>query len=236
MGEGEPRRIGIIGAMDIEVDDIVAELEHAELRELGPAHAWLGELAGVPVAVVRSGVGKGAAAAVAQALVSAVPVRMLINTGVAGALDPVLSVGDVVVSTFATYHDVDVSVLHTYPRCCVPGFPRRFKADGHLVEVLARQRAEEKERVLKGGIASGDRFVNDAGERAAIRKLTKAACCEMEGTAVAQVAWMNDLPFVVCRAISDTAEGTSSIDYAHFEPLAASAMAKRLMRAIPALA
>ena len=81
-------RVGIVGAMEVEVEDLIHGLAHAAAVELGPAEAWTGELAGVPVAVVQSGVGKAAAAAVTQALVSAVPVYALVNTGVAGALDP----------------------------------------------------------------------------------------------------------------------------------------------------
>ena len=229
-------RVGIVGAMEVEVEDLVSELAHPEAVNLGPADAWLGELSGVPVAIVQSGVGKAAAAAVTQALISAVPVYALVNTGVAGALDPRPEVGDVVVSTFATYHDVDVTALKFYPRCVVPGFPRRFQADTRLVNALAQAHvAEAGGRVLKGGVASGDQFVNKAEDRARIRNLTSAACCEMEGASVAQVAFMNELPFVVCRAISDTAQGTSPVAYARFEPVAAKAMAARVVAALPAL-
>ncbi len=229
-------RIGIVGAMEVEVEDLVSALARPRRVDLGPADAWTGELAGVAVAVVQSGVGKAAAAATAQALISAIPVYALVNTGVAGALDPTLEVGDVVVSTFATYHDVDATALRVYARCVVPGFPRRFQADKRLIEAFSEVRvAGEGGNVVRGGIASGDQFVNRAEDRARIRNLTSAACCEMEGAAVAQVAYMNELPFVVCRAISDTAQGTSPIAYARFEPVAARAMAARVMAALPAL-
>ncbi len=229
-------RVGIIGAMEVEVEDLVSALSHPRRVDLGLADAWTGELAGVPAAVVQSGVGKAAAAATAQALISAVPVYALVNTGVAGALDPALEVGDVVVSTFATYHDVDATALRVYARCVVPGFPRRFQADARLIDAFSQVRvAGEGGKVVRGGVASGDQFVNKPDDRVRIRNLTSAACCEMEGAAVAQVAYMNELPFVICRAISDTASGTSPIAYARFEPMAARAMAARVLAALPAL-
>ena len=103
------------------------------------------------------------------------------------------------------------------------------------MDLFARVRVPDGGRVVKGGIASGDQFVNRPDDRARIRNLTSAACCEMEGAAVAQVATMNDLPFVICRAISDTASGTSPIAYARFEPVAAKAMSERVLAALPQL-
>ena len=229
-----PKRVGIVGAMEVEVADLIANLEGARPLALGVAEAWLGDLAGVPAAVVRSGVGKAAAAAVAQALVSSVPLRALVNTGVAGALDPRLAVGDVVVSASAVYHDVDVSALG-YPLGKVPGFPKRYKADRGLVRAFLESASRKGARAVEGGIASGDRFVNDPEDRARIRALTGASCCEMEGAPIAQVAYMNGVPFAICRAISDGASGTSPIAYARFEREAAKAMGALVLETLPGI-
>lgn len=212
----------VIGAMAVEVRGLVKALESQSELDLGIAKAWRGELSGADVVVAESGVGKVAAAALTQALIDALPVAAVVNTGVAGALDPTLAVGDLVIATKVSHHDVDVSALG-YEAGKLPGFPRWFAADRAMVGAFARGAAATgyEGAVRTGAIASGDQFVMDAEARARVREATGALCCDMEGAAIGQVASMNRVPFCVVRAISDGADGVRRLDYARFERLAA---------------
>ncbi|MEY8436215.1 5'-methylthioadenosine/adenosylhomocysteine nucleosidase [Atopobiaceae bacterium 24-176] len=227
-------KVGIIGAMDNEVRDLVAHIEDDKVTCRSHLEFHEGAIEGVPVVVVKSGIGKVSMAACAQQLCDLFGVTCLINTGVAGAVDDRVSIGDVVVSTAAVHHDMDVTALG-YPLGQVPGYPTLFEAAPELVadflEAVAQVAPDVQ--VFSGVVASGERFVAGGEDRARISEEFGALCAEMEGAALAQVAWLNDVPFVVLRAMSDKADGTGAANYQEFEDEAASVMAHALIAALP---
>lgn len=230
-------KIGIVGAMGDEVRDLVAHIEGDKVTERSHLEFHEGTIEGVPVVVVKSGIGKVSMAACAQQLCDLFAVTHLVNTGVAGAVDDRVDIGDVVVSTAAVHHDMDVTALG-YPLGQVPGYPTLFEADPALVDDFCAAVAEVAPgvSVFKGVVASGERFVAGGEDRGRIRGAFDALCSEMEGAALAQVAWLNDVPFVVLRAMSDKADGTGAESYQRFEDEAASVMAHALMAALPRIA
>ncbi|TGY61654.1 5'-methylthioadenosine/adenosylhomocysteine nucleosidase [Muricaecibacterium torontonense] len=230
-------KIGIIGAMENEVRDLVAHLSQESIICRSHLEFHEGTLEGVPVVVVKSGIGKVSMAACAQQLVDLFGVDCLINTGVAGALGDQIEVGDVVVSTRVVHHDADVTALG-YPIGTMPGYPTYFEADPQLVEAFLSAVAEvaPSVHVYSGTVASGERFVASVEDRKRIHELFDGLCAEMEGAALAQVAWLNDIPFVVLRAMSDKADGSGAESYQAFEDGAASTMAHALMAALPTIA
>lgn len=233
------RRIGIIGAMDVEV-----ELLHEAMRKEGAletAHlashnVAAGTLSGTPVVVAQCDVGMVNAAAFTQLLIDRYDVSGIVNTGVAGSLDATIDIGDIVVATDAVNHVMDVGNLGYAPGQ-TPGLEAlAFPADAAL-----RQQAIEAARALgikahEGRIASGDRFVRDDADKKRIRDLFGASCCEMEGAAIAQVCYLNSMPFAVVRAISDKADGTDYIDYPTFEAQAAKTCAELVAHMMRSLA
>ena len=227
-------KIGIIGAMDNEVRDLVAHIEDDKVTCRSHLEFHEGTIEGVPVVVVKSGIGKVSMAACAQQLCDLFGVTCLINTGVAGAVDDGVNIGDVVVSTAAVHHDMDVTALG-YPLGQVPGYPTLFEADPGLVADFldAVAQVAPDVHVFSGVVASGERFVAGGEDRARIAEEFDALCAEMEGAALAQVAWLNDVPFVVLRAMSDKADGTGAANYQEFEDEAASVMAHALIAALP---
>ena len=230
--------IGIIGAMDVEVSLLREAMDSVDVRHIAGMEFASGTLDGSSVVVVKSGVGKVDAAICAQVLVDAFDVDAIINTGVAGALDPRLDVGDIVVSTDALYYDVDATNFG-YALGEVPGLGTlTFVADEGLREqaVRAARSAAPGVSVWEGRIASGDKFVRTVEDKESIRSNFDATCCEMEGTAIAQTAWLNGLPFVVVRAISDKVGSTSSVEYSAFEAEAARHCAAVVLRMIGDLA
>ena len=173
--------------------------------------------------VVRCGVGKVNAALCVQVLADLFGVTCVINSGVAGSLDRGIGIGDIVVSTDAVEHDYDVSPLGYAPGQ-VPGFDvLAFPADETLRATALRAVAQAAPDVqaFEGRVASGDQFIAGGDQRQRITSVFQARCAEMEGAAIAHAAYVNDLPFVVIRAISDKADGSSTMDYPTFEKAAA---------------
>lgn len=217
-----PATTAVIGAMDEEIATLLPRLADRRRERRGPFEVHLGTLDGHPVRLAVCGVGKVNAAALAQQLLSDGAIRMLF-TGVAGALDPDLRVGDVVVSHDAVQHDVDVSALGYEPGR-VPGEPLAWEADPALRDaaLAAAREVVQDGRVLVGRIASGDTFIADPDRVSRLRERFGAACAEMEGAAVAQVCARWQVPWAVVRSISDTADHDASLDFRAFTALAAS--------------
>lgn len=222
--------IAILGAMPEEVAALLDGLKGRQDRRAGGFEVTSGHLEGRAVLIAHCGIGKVNAAAVAQVLASAKP-RALIFTGVAGALDPGLAVGDIVIATEAVQHDVDVTALGYEPGR-VPGEPLSWKSDEKLVELALLAAAEVTEvRTTTGLVASGDQFVADPARGRAIRGGFGADCVEMEGAAVAQVCTRSAVPFVIVRSISDSADHDAQVSFREFTELAAG-RAKRLVLAM----
>ena len=215
-------KLGIIGAMEQEVETLLGLMEHKQQTQKAGSRFVDGVLEGLNVTVVQCGVGKVNAALCAQVLCDCFGVTHLVNTGIAGSLCPELDIGDLVVSQDAMYHDVD-AVAFGYPMGKVPGMDvTAFPADETLMGyAFAAAEAVNPGHTKIGRVASGDQFVASREVKDKIIDLTKALCTEMEGAAIAQTAYRNGLPFVILRAISDKADDSAEMDYPSFERIAA---------------
>lgn len=232
-------RVGIIGAMDVEVELLRERLLDQEVTSALGMDFVEGRLGEKNVVVVKCGVGKVNAAVCAQALVDRFGVTHLVNTGIAGSLDPEgLDVGDLVVATDCVQHDFSVAPLGYAPGL-VPGRERvEFVAGARMREVALATAAEVASdvRVVAGRVASGDQFVSAEADRARIVSMFGAVCCEMEGAAIAQVATLNGVPFAVVRAISDKPGAQDqTVTYAQFEQAAAHHCARIVAHMVAAL-
>lgn len=238
----------VLGAMQSEVRGIAAAMDVSDAGEIAGHAYWVGELAGEPLILGHCGIGKVAAAAGLQRMLDSWPVDRVVVCGLAGGLAPGIQVGDLVIGSQFIHHDLDASPL--FPRYVVPGLGQSlFAADKALVAAaeaaswavaaalpgsdLARSLthlghgiAEEPLRipaVHTGLIATGDQFVSGHQRLSLVERLPRALCVDMEGAAVAQVCHDNQVPFVVIRVISDTADGNAPTDFARFvDELAAS--------------
>ncbi len=220
--------IGIIGAMDSEIALLRDRLANESRATVARATIYTGTINSLDVALVKCGVGKVNAAACTQALIDHSGVSCIINTGVAGSLDERMNICDIVVSTDAVQHDMDATFVGYAPGQ-IPGTNTvAFSADETL-RLCAKEAVELCDGAIKpydGRIASGDAFIADAQKKEWIRNTFGASCCEMEGAAIAQVCALNNIPFVIMRAISDKADGSDYIDYPVFEDKAAHACAQ----------
>lgn len=216
-------RIGIIGAMDIEVDALKEQMLDVTRVNKASMEFYQGKLNGKDVVVVRSGIGKVNAAVCTQILADVFEVEAVINTGIAGSLRNEINIGDIVVSTDALQHDMD-AVEFGYPKGQIPGMKVfSFVANAVLRETAVRvcQKVNPDIQVFEGRIVSGDQFVARAEVKDEIIKEFAGYCTEMEGAAIAQAAYLNGIPFVVVRAISDKADNSATMDYPTFEKQAA---------------
>ena len=215
-------KLGIIGAMQEEVETLLALTENKkELRKAGSVF-YEGVLEGLNVAIVQCGVGKVNAAMCTQVLCDLFDVTHIVNTGIAGSLCADLDIGDLVVSQDAMYHDVD-AVHFGYPYGKIPGMDTtEFPADQTMIDfAFAAAEAVNPGHTKIGRIATGDQFVAVKELKERIIANTQGLCTEMEGAAIAHTAYRNGIPFVILRAISDKADDSAEMDYPTFERIAA---------------
>lgn len=215
--------LGIIGAMDIEVDSLKTKMENPQIKSIAGMDFYNGKISDKEVVVVKCGIGKVNAAMCTQILADVFDVDAVINTGVAGSLNNDIDICDIVVSTVAQEHDMDVTPLG-YKKGIIPDMETsEFKADKDLIN-LAKKSAESAGlgvNVFEGKVVSGDQFIGTIEAKDVLRKNFSGDCAEMEGAAIAHTAYLNNMPFLVIRAISDKADGGAEMDYPTFEKKAA---------------
>lgn len=213
--------IGIIGALADEVSDLISRLKGHTVQALGSIDFHLGELEGKSVVIAKCGVGKVFAAICAEAMIIGFSPKLIVNTGVGGALAKGLSVTDTVVADKLVQHDMDTSPIGD-PVGLISGINKVwFETDERAREILVRSAEKLGLKAVTASVASGDKFIADKADKEKIVANFGASVCEMEGAAIAHTAFVNNTPFVVIRAISDSADEGSSMDYMTFMPIAA---------------
>ncbi|MCI6268344.1 MAG: 5'-methylthioadenosine/adenosylhomocysteine nucleosidase [Clostridiales bacterium] len=225
--------IGIIAAMDVEMKSLRSYMENTETEVISGIRFVRGTLEGKDVVTAVCGIGKVFAALCAQTMILHYQPRCIINTGVAGTLTDALTIGSIAVSSAVVQHDMDTSPLGD-PVGLISGINKvELPADRLLTGQLSACAKVMGIKTATGVIASGDQFVASAERKAFIVEHFKAIACEMEGAAVGQVCYVNKVPFCVLRAISDSADGSSHMDYPTFVQMAAEqsvALLRRFMR------
>ena len=214
--------VGIIGAMEEEVRELIEDMTECEMQERASMKFYKGMLYGKEAVVVQSGIGKVNAAICTQILADFYQVDQLINTGVAGSLDADINIGDIVISTDAVQHDMDVSMLGDpvgqIPRMDTFSFP----ADEKLVKLAVEVNKEVNPDIqtFTGRVLSGDQFISGKEKKEYLVKTFDGKCAEMEGAAMAQTAYLNKVSYVIIRAISDKADNSATMDYPEFVKMA----------------
>ena len=208
--------IGIIGAMDIEVNNLKALIENKQTKTIsGIEYVW-GYIYNKEVVVAKCGIGKVFASICAQTMILNFNPEYIINTGVAGTLTNALSVGDIAISDNVVQHDMDTSPLGD-PVGLISGINViNFNANEHLVKTAEAVLNENNFNFKTGVIASGDQFIALKEQKDAIIKNFNAIACEMEGASIGHTCYVNNVGFIVIRAISDSADDSATLDYPTF--------------------
>lgn len=214
--------------MELEVEALREQMDVKNIVEKASMKFYEGTLRGKDVVIVQCGIGKVNAGICVQILADLFQVDAVINTGVAGSLRAEINIGDIVVSTDACEHDMDVTALG-YKQGIIPQMKESFfKADRQLVEAAIEVCREVNPdiNVYEGRVLSGDQFISGEEIKNKLIDLFDGSCTEMEGAAIAHAAFLNEIPYVVIRAISDKADGSAHMDYPEFERAAAAHSAK----------
>ena len=221
--------IGVIGAMEVEVNAIIDMLNNKKEMVVGPITFTLGIINGKDVVVAKCGIGKVFAAMCAESMIQNFKLDYLLNVGVAGSLSKNLNVASIAISKSCVQHDMDTSPL---------GDPVGMISGINIIEIPASKaviwKVEEAVKSLGidyeiGVIASGDQFVNSSEKKDYIFKTFNAIACEMEGAAIGHAAYLNRIPFLIIRAISDKADDSATVDYPTFEAKAIEYSVKLLL-------
>ncbi len=232
LSSGQPRLVGIMGAMDVEVALIREEMKVEQVDTISRRIFTIGKLNNIPCVCVKAGIGKVNAALTAEILIREYGVDAIIFTGVAGGINPQLNIGDIVIAERVLHHDYGQITPATF----MPWDTVGFVADSFLVAITAQaadnvlfdsipQKIRKKDtnfpRITIGRVTTGDQFIASEEKREWIEKTFRADCVEMEGAAVAQVCVINNVPFVIIRSLSDLANEKAEIDFEAFVRYAA---------------
>jgi len=224
--------IGIIGAMDIEIEKINARLENKKEEIISGVTYTQGTLGKMEVVTAICGVGKVFAAICTQTMILRYKPDAIINSGIAGTLSDKVGVLGTVVATALVQHDMDTSPLGD-PKGLISGINViEFPTDEALAEKICKS---IKTPYIRGIIASGDCFVADIEKKETIRDTFNAVACEMEGAAVAHVCYMSNVPFCVVRTISDGANEGSTLTYEEFRVKAANLSSEIMIKTIESM-
>ena len=213
--------IGIIAAMDSEIAAIKSSMTNTTTETVSGIDFVRGSFSGKEVVVAKCGIGKVFAAICAQTMILKYDPRLVINTGVGGTLTDKLGIGDIAVACDVVQHDMDTSPLGD-PVGLVSGINVvHFPADSRAVELISEASESLGINNVKGTVASGDQFIASKEKKNCIVNNFGAIACEMEGAAIGHVCYVNATPFAVIRAISDSADDSSHMDYGEFLKIAA---------------
>lgn len=219
--------LGIIGAMSCEIEELKQVMTIRRTEHVAGMTFYMGKIEHTDIVLTISGVGKVNAAACAQLLISKFNVTHIINTGVAGAISETLAVGDVVIASDVTYHDVRPAQMKN----CFP-FQDSFPAHAKLI-ALAQQACNQIKEITHyytGRIVTGEAFIEDSKTKQWISQAYHAACVEMEGAAIGHVAYINQIPFIILRSISDKANEKATISFETFAHRAAKTSCQIVMQ------
>jgi adenosylhomocysteine nucleosidase len=229
-------KIAIIGAMEEEVVLLRDHIEDRTQETIAGCEFTFGKLHNKEVILLKSGIGKVNAAMSTTILLEKYKPDCIINTGSAGGNNPILNVGDAVISSEVRHHDVDVTAFG-YEHGQVPQLPAAFAADEKLVKIAeAAANGISDIQVVTGLIASGDTFMNDPEKVEYVRtKFNELQAVEMEAAAIAQVAYQFGVPFVIIRSLSDIAGKESNISFDQYLDKAAKNSAELVMKMVAVL-
>ena len=207
--------IGIIGAMDIEVEGLISAMSDKEERKISGIVFHSGKIGGKECVVAKCGVGKVNAAVCTQTMILEYKPKCIINTGIGGAASFETKIGDVVIATAVVQHDMDTTALGDAPAMLFlhNGEYDKIPCDKALSEKIISACIEPK----LGIAATGDRFIAGNDERIKLNSSFGAVVCEMEGGSIGQVCFINDVPFTILRSISDSmSDEDDSVEYMTF--------------------
>ena len=226
--------LGIIGAMDEEVAKLKEHMKDVTVTTKASMDFYKGTLNNKEVVIVRSGIGKVNASICTQILIDDFHIDAVINTGIAGSLRNEINIGDIVLSTDTVEHDMEATAFG-YPVGQIPRMDTfSFEADKHLIALAKNccEKVNPEVTVFTGRVVSGDQFISNKEKKNWLLETFDGYCTEMEGASIAHCAYLNNIPFLIIRAISDKADDSAQMDYPTFEALAIERSVKLMLEMV----
>ena len=220
-------RIAVICALNAELKKIIDKMEDCKVEKFHHNEIFVGKIGNNDIFATVCSIGKVNAAIKTQVIIDRYNAEFVINTGIAGSLDSNAKHLGVVVSDKLFYHDFDLDLFERF-------FPnqRFFQGDVKMRELFLQANADSASEIVVGNIATGDVFVQDSKTKEFIKSLINPICTEMEGAAIAHTAFVNDIPCLVLRCISDMADENANQTYDDFEVIASEKVANMVIRFI----
>lgn len=193
-------KVGIICAGDDELEPFLPHLENSRVTEKAMLKIYEGQINGLSVVTLYSGVCKVNAAIATQILIDTYQVNIIINAGTAGGMDKSIELFDTIISTQAAYHDVDADILTDFHPWLSSIY---FNSDENLLN-LAKNIFSNSSKVHFGRMVTGEKFIKD-DMRESINDTYLPLSVDMETASIAHVCYVNEIPFIAIRSITDTA-------------------------------
>lgn len=219
------KTIAVIGAMPSELADIRLTLGEAEVKRLSGFDFYINSYKGNKIVNACCGIAKVNAALCTQVMIDNFAPDCVINTGVAGGMNSAVKVCDIVISTEVLPHDLDQHFLADYPPYC--GI---FKADDALIGTAEKVCKEFDVKCFRGRIVSGEAFVSDNKVKMSIQEKFDPYAVDMESAAVGHACYLNKMPYISVRCISDNADDEGAMSFDEFEKIAAKRVADIVLR------
>ncbi len=215
------KKIGIIAAMNEEMQEIKNIMTDIRKKDIYNLHFFEGKINSKECVLVECGIGKVNAARTTQIMIDYYDIEYIVNIGTAGATDKCVNALDVVIGQKLIQHDFDISAFG-HEKGFITGIGQYVYSDDTLVEKCkeAIEGISSKYNVHIGTIASGDVFCTDVKMSENLFNNYKALCVEMEGAAIGQIAYLDNVPFIVIRSISDSPNGNNHIDFDEYLKIA----------------
>lgn len=206
------KKIGIVVAMEEECEAIESIMNNMEIQEIYNLRFIVGKIGKKECVLVKSGIGKVNAARTTQVMIDHFKVEYIINLGSAGAINDQLDIGDILIGKYVVQHDFDITAFG-HSKGYITGVGNNIECDKSLItklEEVIKSMPERNYKIKLGIVATGDIFCTDVAMKDKIRTKFDADVVDMECAAIAQVAYLNSLPFIVVRSISDTPNGKNA--------------------------
>ncbi|MDR2100295.1 MAG: 5'-methylthioadenosine/adenosylhomocysteine nucleosidase [Campylobacteraceae bacterium] len=208
-------KIAVMGAMVEEITPLLERFKEYERVEFGGNRFYTLKYKGIDVTIAYSKIGKVNAALTASILINRFGAQKLLFSGVAGAVDETLHIGDLIAADYLVQHDLDITVFG-HPYGFVPEGKIFIKSDEQLLQIADKTASSLGLTLKRGIIATGDQFINSHEKKEWIKKTFNANAIEMEGAGVAFVCDALGIPFFILRAISDAADAKAGFDFDEF--------------------
>lgn len=221
-------KIAIMGAMSEEISPIIDKLDNLNIIEYGANKYYEGTYKGQEIVVAKSKIGKVFASLTASILIEKFKCNVLLFTGVAGAINPLLKIGDIIIANKLCQHDVDITAFG-HPAGFISESSIFIEPDSKLLNTAKIYALENNINAIEGVIATGDQFIDSKEKKEWISNTFNADAIEMEGASVAVVCKSLNIPFLILRSISDTAEGNANENFDEFLKYSAEISAKFIL-------